>query len=750
MQSSKILLFLIVTFILPSLYGQEQPGPDEKNLKIGLVLSGGGAKGMAHVGVLKVLEELEIRPDYITGTSMGSIVGGLYAIGYSALEIENILLNQDWMEVLSNDMKISDININEKDKYGQYFLEFPVQGRDIKLPKGLIFGQRIMDLLTHYTLPSYSITDFDSLAIPFKCIGADITNGDAVILDTGSLAMAMRASMAIPTVFTPVLWGDRLLVDGGLSRNFPVQEVIDMGANVVIGSYTGGVLKNKDELSSMLDVMQQAAFFMGVLDAKDQKKKVDIYIEPDLAKYKASDFNAVDSIIMQGEKAARNSFSELQELSLQLKKQKKPKIGRKLVMPDSIVVADIVTNGVEPRFRNFVLASLGIELNVPFTITQLENGINRVYGSQYFYQVSYLFSTNRAGDKVLVLSGIPKPKGFVGVAIHYDSEKRTALLVNGTIRDFLLPASRLSLTANISENPGFQVDYFAYVGRKRRFTFGAVFNNDAFDVPVYTKGDLYGLFKFNYVSNELYSHYILTNDSRLTAGFAFERTVLKPKVLSGNEFSKWQLNNKKLFVGFDLSTTNRRYFATRGIDMSLTYEYNFDMLYSISLLNNQSYNSKRIFNKTMGSFVFHFNYHQALYDNISLSVFSHAGFTLGDNYTLVKQFSAGGVFTAYSYLIPFVGFNELEYNSNQIAMGGMGVQYEPFKNIFVEPLVNVLLATDYVEDFVRAPADVGLVLGYGIQIGYASLIGPVLVNVSSNSYNKKLRAYFNLGYRFRF
>lgn len=745
-------LFYVLLLLMASLTcGAQHQSDSIKKPKVGLVLSGGGAKGMAHVGVLKVLEDLNIRPDYITGTSMGSIVGGLYAIGYSADDIEQILVSQDWVEVLSNDVKMSDVNINDKDRYGQYFLEFPIQGRDIKLPKGLIFGQRIMDLLLHYTMPAYRVTNFDSLPIQFKCVGADISTGEAVLLDTGSLAMAMRASMAIPTVFTPVLWRNRLLVDGGLSRNFPVQEVIDMGADIVIGSYTGGVLKSKDELNTMLDVMGQAAFFMGIIDAKHQKTLVDIYIEPNLEAYKPSDFSAVDSIIMCGVRAARHVMPELVALSEELGVDKKPNYQKQLLMPDSIIVSAILTEGIDLRFQGFVLANLGIQPYVPFTLSQLENGINRVYGSQYFYQIHYAFTEGAGGDKVLTLYGVPRPKGFIGAAIHYDSEKRAAFLINTTIRDLLLPASRLSLTANISENPGFQVDYYAYMGKKRLMTGGFQFNNDAFDVPVYYEGDLHGLFKYNYVSNEAYLRYTLTSDSRLMGGFAFERTVVKPKVFSGNEFVKWQLNNKKLYAGFELNTINKRYFATSGMDLSLIYEYNFDMVYSVDLLSQYStINSEKMFNKTMGSLIFHFDYYQSIFDRLSLHAFSHAGFTLGDNYTLVKQFHAGGVFTAYSYLVPFVGFKELEYNANQIASGGVGFQYEPFRKIYVEPRLNVLFSADYIENFVKTPEQIGLVLGYGIQFGYASILGPVIVSVSSNTFNKRLRSYFNLGYRFRF
>ena len=746
--------FLLAIFLLWSFSLIAQKENDTlRRPKIGLVLSGGGAKGMAHVGFLKVLEEAGIRPDYITGTSMGSIVGGLYSVGYTPHEIEAMLLSQNWNEVLSNDMKLSNISINEKDQYGKYIAELPIQGKEISLPKGLIFGQNVMELLNHFTLPAHHIHDFDSLPIPFKCIGADITNADIVVLDTGSLAMAMRASMSIPTAFTPVVWGDRLLVDGGLSRNFPVQEVIDMGADIVIGVYTGGVLKDKDELKSILDIMGQTSFLMGVIDAKKQRKKVDIYVEPDLDDYASSDFFKADSIIYQGELAGNLHRKQLDSLVEVLKQYPNAQIKDVLPKPDSLIVDEIKTRGVDEKYEKFILARLAISPGHYFSIPQLEDGIRRIYGTQYFYRVYYEFETMPDNRTRLVLNAEEKPKGFLGVNLHYDSEKRAAMMLNATFRDLLIPSSRLSLTANISENPGFKIDYFKYLGRKRRLTAGMQFNNDAFEVPIYEKGDVSRLYKYNYTSYEINSRYTITNDSRFSVGALLERTSVKPKVHNNFDFNRWLLKNKQLYFSFELNTTNQRYFPTSGINLNARYEYNFDLFFDISLVDSlKSFSSGTMFNKTFGSTKFHMNYYQPLpfFDKLTLHVSSHAGLTLGENFTLVKEFLAGGVFTAYSYLIPFEGFNELEYSSLQLITGGAGIQWEFLTDFYAEPRINILIGADYIEDFVNVKTEKELILGYGLQFGYASIIGPIIVNVSSNTYNNKLRSFFNVGYRFRF
>jgi NTE family protein len=179
---------------------------------------------MAHIGVLKVLEEVGITPDIITGTSMGSIVGGLYAIGYRADSLEQLVLDQDWDQVLSDRVGLRNVIFEEKDFFENQLVSLPLRKGKVEAPQGLIRGQRIENLLTRLTVPAYSIRDFRQFPIPFRCVAADIAKGKPVVIDKGRLSEAMRASMAIPTVFTPVNRDSMLLVDGGLIRNFPGSE----------------------------------------------------------------------------------------------------------------------------------------------------------------------------------------------------------------------------------------------------------------------------------------------------------------------------------------------------------------------------------------------------------------------------------------------------------------------------------------------------------------------------------------------
>ena len=207
--------------------------------KIGLVLSGGGAKGLAHIGVLKVLEEAGIRPDYITGTSMGSIIGGLYALGYSADDLSEMNVNADWEKLLSDRISLNKIVMEEKYESKRYLFKFPIRNYQFKLPSGLIEGQQLESFFGDMVWPLPEQKSFDDFPIPFHCMAVDMISGETIEFDSGNFAETIRASMSIPSIFAPKDIDTLLLVDGGVTKNFPVEEVRKMGADYVIGVYVG-------------------------------------------------------------------------------------------------------------------------------------------------------------------------------------------------------------------------------------------------------------------------------------------------------------------------------------------------------------------------------------------------------------------------------------------------------------------------------------------------------------------------------
>ncbi|MRR20286.1 hypothetical protein EG827_08835, partial [bacterium] len=268
--------------------------------KLGLALSGGGAKGLAHLGVIKVMEEAGLKPDYITGVSMGSLVGGLYAMGYSPDSIANMFRSFNISAGLSDRIPENKIIFHEKHHYYNSILSLPITRNAIKIPSGLINGQLIESGLNYYFWPAARIADFSDLPVPYLCLATDIMTNTKVIFTHGYLPDAIRASIAIPSVFTAVKTDTAVLVDGGVLRNFAVTELREMGADIVIGSYVGFRGATEKDLESVQGVLKQIGFLTSLADYEEQKRLTDIMVEPGLKGYSTMSFSDVDSIIERG------------------------------------------------------------------------------------------------------------------------------------------------------------------------------------------------------------------------------------------------------------------------------------------------------------------------------------------------------------------------------------------------------------------------------------------------------------------
>jgi predicted acylesterase/phospholipase RssA len=282
--------------------------------KIGLVLSGGGAKGFAHVGTLKMLDSLKIPVDYIAGTSMGGLVGGLYAMGYKGIDLEQVALQTDWLDFFNDQPDRSIRPYIQKRDDGHFQLVLNWEDYQPKVSSGILAGQKVSLKLSRLTHLADFINDFNQLAIPYRCITTDLYTGREVVLAGGSLAVAMRATMSIPTVFSPVIWGDSLLVDGGLVNNLPVDVVRGMGADVVISVDVSENLKQKGQLQSLLDIFGQTINLTGYQKLDENRADSDLLISPDISQHSAADFEPgqVRAILRSGERAAQQSYSALQ------------------------------------------------------------------------------------------------------------------------------------------------------------------------------------------------------------------------------------------------------------------------------------------------------------------------------------------------------------------------------------------------------------------------------------------------------
>ena len=450
-----IVLNLLALFVATGAFATTQDSIiQNKRPKIGLVLSGGGAKGFAHVGVLKVIDELGIPIDYISGTSMGSIIGGFYSIGYSARDIETMIKNQNWKQLLGDHISRKYVPFHEKKNYERHVLSFPIKPKGIQLPSGIVKGQNVLNLFERLSIDYHNQTDFKKLPIPFVCVATDIETGEEVVLDKGYLPDAMRASMAIPTLFSPIEIDGRLLVDGGMINNFPVKEVVKMGADIVIGVDVQSGPKSKKELNTFIDIINQSVSLMALNKYKENIDFVDVYIKPKISKYSVGSFEEADSLIYKGEQMGREFIPQL--LALKEKYNLKKEERKQYVPPTDSTkyfISEVDVTGLKEVSNSLLLGKLNIETPDTVDLKSLQTGIDRIYGSRYFDKVD--FQMLGGDEKVLRLRVKERTTKRFNVGVRYDSDNKAGVLLNTTFRNKLRSGSRLSFDFEIGRESSF-------------------------------------------------------------------------------------------------------------------------------------------------------------------------------------------------------------------------------------------------------------------------------------------------------
>ncbi len=358
--------------------GHERP-------RVGLVLSGGGARGAAHIGVLRVLEENHIPIDAIAGTSMGAVVGGLYATGLDAKDIEHVMTSLDWQDAFRDRPPRADLNFRRKLEDQSFLVKFPLglKGRRFRLPRGLVQGQKLTQTLRTLTLPVAQIQRFDELAIPFRAIATDIVTGDRVVIDHGDLTTAMRASLSAPGVFAPVESEGRLLVDGGLSSNLPVDVARAMGVDVLIVVDCGFPLLERGKLESVATVSNQMLAILIRHNTAQQRKTLtdrDVVIDPALGDFSSLDFSGHERAIQLGEEAARGALRRLQALSVPPGEYARIVAARQTVRGDLPRVGFLRVEPGSEKYFGAIQALFGDQLGKPADGGRLSRRVGELYG----------------------------------------------------------------------------------------------------------------------------------------------------------------------------------------------------------------------------------------------------------------------------------------------------------------------------------------------------------------------------------
>jgi NTE family protein len=731
-------LVLSMCLLLPfSLYSQEQ------RKKVGVVLSGGGAKGMAHIKALKVIEEAGIPIDYIAGTSMGAIVGGLYAIGYTPEQLNSMVRKQNWTFLLSDRIKRSAMSLTDRERSEKFIVSIPFtkSPKDAASSGGIIKGQNLANLFSDLTMGYHDSINFDKLPIPFACVAANVVNGEQIIFHNGILSTAMRASMAIPGVFTPVRQDSMVLVDGGIVNNYPADVVKAMGADVIIGVDVQNALKKADKLNSAPDILGQ---IVDITCQSNHEKNVDLtdtYIRVNVDGYSSASFTpaAIDTLMRRGEEAAKAQWNSL----LALKK----KIGisdnyvpkrhgpySSLSNVRTIYVTDISFSGVEADDKKWLMKKCNLKENSNITTQQIEQALYQLRGSQSYSSASYTLTDTLEGYHLNFLLQAKYEKR-INLGIRFDSEEIASLLINGTADLKTHIPSRLSLTGRLGKQYAARIDYTLEPMQQRNFNFSYMFQYN--DINIYEEGERAYNTTYKYHLAEFGFSDVWYKNFRFGLGFRFEYYKYKDFLFKKPEFIGLDVESEHFlsyFAQVHYNTYDKGYFPSKGSD--------FKAAYSLYTDNMAQYNEQAPFSALSASWASVIPATRRF--SIIPSIYGRVLIGKGIPYPL-KNAIGGEVYGFYiPQQLPFAGVTNMELMENSIIITSLKFRQRMGSIHYLTLTGNYGLTDSHFFEILKGKQLFGISAGYGMD----SVFGPLEISLGYSNQTDKGSCFVNLGYYF--
>ena len=710
--------------------------------KIGLVLSGGGAKGFAHIGVLKVLEKAGIKIDYIGGTSMGAVVGGLYAVGYNSTQIDSIFRATNFDELIQDYIPRTSKNFYEKRNDELYAISLPFKKMKVGIPIALSKGLYNYNLLNRLTKKAQNVWDFNKLPIPFLCIATDIETGKEVLLNKGYLPQAMLASSAFPTLFSPVEIDGKLLVDGGVSNNYPVEEVRKMGADIIIGVDVQDDLKDRNSLKEATKILVQITNLQMIEKMSGKIKLTDIYIKPDIEKYGVISFDQGTEIIQKGEEATYAVYDKLAAL---VNPTENYKIQNLKKTSDSIYIKKIEINELDNFTRAYVLGKLGFKNNKKITFDDLNIGINKINATQNFSNISYKLNTNTAkGEDLKINLTENKTKTFLKFGLHYDGLFKSALLANFTQKKTLFKNDVLSIDAMLGDNFRYNVDY--YLDNGFYWSFGVKSKYTSFNKNVQTdfsNGSLLtqlGLssinINFSDLSNQIYVQSVFVQKFQLGLGVEFKHLKIKSETLQNNAQLFENSDYLSSFGYLKYDSLDNKYFPKKGVCLSGDFQTYW---YSNNFSGN--FNPFSIAKADVGIA-------RTFFKKATIKFQTEAGFSVGKKSVPYFNFVLGGYgFSPINNIKGFYGYDFLSLAGDSYIKSTVTIDYEIFKKNHLNFSGNIANVQDNLFGTTRGisvPKYSGYAVGYGLE----TIVGPIEIKYTWSPELTKGFTWFTIGFWF--
>ena len=742
-KSSILISFITVLLFLQSTssFSISNAMPVKKERpKVGLVLSGGGAKGFAYIGLLRVMQEVGLRVDYVGGTSIGSIVAGLYAIGYSPDEIERMVKEQDWAPLLIDEIPRKYIAYEEKEFLENALVSLPFKKRKIALKQAMYQGQQVNLLLNRFFSPAWNTTDFSKFQTPFLCVGTNLFNGDAEVLKEGYLPMAIRASMSIPGYFSPTYYDGNYLVDGGIVDNYPAGELKKEGAQLIVGGdVQSGLADSISQLSSMTEIINQIVFFHGEKANEEAAEIIDLNIRFEVPAG-MMDFTKYESIIAYGEKVAREHYDELKKLADSLNAIEYMPLKEYNTTPlDSLNIAKVIYKGNDKMSLIYFDNYFGQFENTKISIDDLEHVITRVYGTRFFKHVFYELVPVADGKANLIIDIEEGSPGYLSASVHYDTDYSGSIRLNGIFRNVLGHRSKLFTELVIGPNPRFRALYLLSNGAKPGF--GTEIDMYEFKFEDFNKDTLIHKLGFTDYKVSAFMTSTFNNLYNFRAGVEYEYFSLSQKDIHVDSlFVPFEGFHSygNLFVKLRADTRDKAYFATEGFNAE------FKLTYAIPLSSDWS---KNLFTNSL---IFYAKYDQSF--SLSPKFVVKPGFFVGgtlkqDSPPIQHLFGLGGL-NDINYVdgfVPFTGVHFIQEFGYYAGIARLKFQYNVYEKIYLTLRSDVGATSGDVKDLVD-PAYT--LFGYGLTASYNSIIGPVEFTVMGSNVNPSASFFVNIGFSF--
>ena len=744
---------------------------------VALVLSGGGAKGAAHVGVIRYIEELGIPVDMVLGTSMGGLIGGLYSLGYTVDQMDSLVRNMDWNWARSDRLSRKYITYSDLKYKEKYLLSIPFfyerdyyrmmradenrfdpshrhdilhvgadneDGADFlkknflgSLPSGYIYGQNVSNLISSLTIGYQDPMSFQEFPIPFVCVASDMVSGKAKIWHEGKINDALRSTMSIPGMFAPVRVDGMVLVDGGLRDNYPTALAREMGADIIIGVDLSETRRTYTDVNNIGDIIGQGIDMLG-RDAFERNVNIpDVKIRPQLRGFNMMSFDAesIDTIMVRGLEAAQAQDSLLREVAKRtseaLASPRKPSAFG--FETDSLVIADVEIKGVLPRESELLDKRLNLKFGQKISKEDLNDIVAKIYGTQSYDYVTYELLGDSEPFK-LVLNCRKGPIHQLGLGVRADTEEIVSVLLNVGFNAHKLHGHIYDLSGKVSANPYFQF-HWSYDLPKMP-TINAKASVRWTDLNMLNFGNNNLSLSYFCTKQELFLSNIKWRQFDIKGGVRNEvfnvRNVKSSQIIGDYDFDQLTNDFVSLYLDARTDTFDDGYFPTRGVNAGLSYNWTFaGFPHRFNNFHTLQADAKTVLPiGDIFAFIPSFNFRFLFGDDIPVAYFNAIGGSLAGRY--VDQ------------QMPFLGVTNLSAMKNMLTIYRADLRFTLAKNHYLTGTVNYARDCDELRNYAAGPGYFGAALEYSFD----TIFGPLSANVHWSDITRKVGFYLSAGYSF--